>query len=118
MVSPFVFGKIAKGKSFINRKNELRHLTDNFLSGTNTMILSPRRWGKSSLVHRAAEQVADHHKKVRICYIDLFQVRDEDHFFELFAFEVLKASSNKWQSLSVSAKCMEGSKCQSQCMYL
>ena len=95
MESPFVFGKIAKGKSFINRKNELKQLTDNFSSGINTMIVSPRRWGKSSLVLKAAEQVSRNNKKIKICYIDLYRIHDEQHFFESFAHEVLKASSNK-----------------------
>jgi hypothetical protein len=104
MKSPFVFGKIAKGKAFVNRKQELKHLTDNFISGTNTMIISPRRWGKSSLVHKAAAGVTRNHKKIKVCHLDLFRVRDEDHFFELFAHEVLKASSNKWQEWVNSAK--------------
>lgn len=104
METPFVFGKIVKGKSFINRKNELAHLTANLSSGINTMIISPRRWGKSSLVTKAAEQVSRNNKNIRICYLDLFRVQDEAHFFELFAHEVLKASSNKWQEWVSTAK--------------
>ena len=97
MESPFVFGKIAKGTSFVNRTKELKHLSDNFTSGINTMIISPRRWGKSSLVSKSASQVRRNHKEIRICNLDLFRVQDEDHFFETFAQAVLKASSSRWQ---------------------
>ena len=45
METPFVFGQIAQGTSFVNRTEELKHLSANFSSGVNTMIISPRRWG-------------------------------------------------------------------------
>ena len=95
MESPFVFGQIASGKAFVNRTKELRHLSDNFKSGINTMMVSPRRWGKSSLVAKAAAQVSRSHREIRICHLDLFWIRDEDHFFEMLAQSVLKASSGR-----------------------
>ena len=104
MESPFVFGQIARGKAFVNRTQELKHLSDNFNSGINTMIISPRRWGKSSLVAKTAAQVSRNNKEIRICNLDLFRVRDEDHFFETFAQAVLKASSGRWQEWMNSAK--------------
>ena len=100
MESPFVFGKIAKGSSFVNRNHELKQLGSNFTSGINTMIISPRRWGKSSLVARAAGQVERKHRDMRICQLDLFRVRDEDHFYEIFVQAVLKASSGRWLVLN------------------
>jgi hypothetical protein len=104
MESPFVFGKIAKGKSFINRKSELKHLTGNFSSGINTMIISPRRWGKSSLVFKAAERVSRNNKNIKFCHLDLFRIQDQNHFLESFAHEILKASSNRWQEWVSTAK--------------
>ena len=104
MESPFVFGQIARGKAFVNRTQELRHLSDNFRSGINTMIVSPRRWGKSSLVVKAAAQVSRSNKGIRICHLDLFRIRDEDHFFESFAQAVIKASSGRWQEWMSSAR--------------
>jgi len=108
MESPFVFGQIARGKAFVNRTQELKHLSDNFQSGINTMIISPRRWGKSSLVSKAAAQLNRSHKEIKICHLDLFRVRDENHFFESFAQEVIKASSGRWQEWMSSAKDLLG----------
>ena len=50
METPFVFGKIASDKNFTDRKNETERVALNFNSSVNTILISPRRWGKSSLV--------------------------------------------------------------------
>ena len=47
METPFVYGKIATGNYFIDREEEVRRLKQNFFSETNTILISPRRWGKS-----------------------------------------------------------------------
>lgn len=58
------------------------------------MIISPRRWGKSSLVERVSDLIRAEHPKVRIAIIDMFTVNSEEEFLEIFAGEVLKASSS------------------------
>ena len=55
METPFVFGKIATEKNFTDREQETAYLVKHFTSLINTIIISPRRWGKSSLVNKAAE---------------------------------------------------------------
>lgn len=55
METPFVFGKIATEKNFTDRIEETATLVAHFLSLINTIIISPRRWGKSSLVNKAGE---------------------------------------------------------------
>ena len=48
--SPFIFGTTVLDDAFINRKDEIRRLTNNLAGGINTTLISPRRYGKSSLV--------------------------------------------------------------------
>ena len=55
METPFVFGKIASQEDFTDRVEETRHLLDNFKGLVNTVLISPRRWGKSSLVAKASD---------------------------------------------------------------
>ena len=55
METPFIFGKIATDKNFTDREAETSCLIQNFTSLINTIIISPRRWGKSSLVNKAAK---------------------------------------------------------------
>lgn len=109
MKTPFVFGSIATGIDFTDREEETVHLVNNFKSLTNTIIISPRRWGKSSLVHRAAQIAVKEEKKLKICHIDLFNVRDERHFYELFAEKVIAATSDKWDEVISNAKTFMGS---------
>lgn len=95
METPFAFGKIVAEPHFTNRVAEAERLTNNFLMGTNTIIISPRRWGKSSLVHHAAGLVRKQHPHIRFIFLDLFNVRTEAQFYQLLAKETLKAFSTK-----------------------
>lgn len=54
MKTPFVFGRIASEQEFTDRQVETQHLVNNFNGLVNTILISPRRWGKSSLVNKAA----------------------------------------------------------------
>ena len=96
METPFVFGKIATDKNFTDREQETATLVAHFKSLINTIIISPRRWGKSSLVNKASNIAMEEDDKLRICHIDLFNVRDEEHFYSLLAQKVISATSSKW----------------------
>ncbi|MGM9633485.1 MAG: ATP-binding protein [Alloprevotella sp.] len=104
METPFVFGKIATEKNFTDRENETACLVQNFVSLINTIIISPRRWGKSSLVHKATQLAMQQDDKLRICHIDLFNVRSEEHFYSLLAQKVIAATSTRWDEAVENAK--------------
>ena len=53
MSSLFVFGKTVSGDAFTDREKDTAKLVSNFQYGVNTFLLSPRRWGKTSLVKKA-----------------------------------------------------------------
>ncbi len=102
--SPFIYGVTVTRKSFTNRENEIKKLTDNLLGGINTMIISPRRWGKSSLVEKVADLIKLKTPRIKVVILDLFAVNTEQEFMEKFATEVLKASSSKWEEWVKNAK--------------
>lgn len=104
METPFIFGKIATDKNFTDREMETSSLVQNFTSLINTIIISPRRWGKSSLVNKAAKLAMEQDSKLRICHIDLFNVRNEEHFYSLLAQRLITASSSKWEEAVENAK--------------
>lgn len=104
MDTVFNYGKYAVGEIFTDRDAEQQRLAGNFLHGINTIISSPRRWGKSSLVLKVAENIVKKHKNYRFCFIDLFNTRSEKEFYELFAKEVIKASSTQWEDRMHTAK--------------
>ena len=101
---PFTYGKIAADKDFIGREMEIVNLVQNFTALTNTIIISPRCWGKNSLVNKAAKLAMEQDAKLRICHIDLFNVRNEEHFYALLAQKVIAATSTKWEEAVENAK--------------
>lgn len=97
MRSPFVFGKIATGHAFINRQSELKKLSGNFRNQVNTILISPRRWGKSSLVRETSRLVVNESPSIKVCFLDLFRIRTEEDFYRKYATEVIKATSGKFE---------------------
>ena len=97
MKTPFEFGRVVTGDTFINRKTELSKLSANFLNNINTIIISPRRWGKSSLVKKTSLLMENEHPEIRFCFVDLFNIRTEEQFYQLFARQVIKAGSNRFE---------------------
>jgi uncharacterized protein len=55
--NPFHYGSPVKGEGFTDRKVELDALVRRMLDGQNVILLSPRRYGKTSLLQRAMEGV-------------------------------------------------------------
>jgi len=102
--TPFLYGNIVSEKAFTDREDERKKLYSNLTSGINTMIISPRRWGKSSLVAKIFKEIAKENSKIKIVNIDLFAVSSEEEFLELFAKEIIKASSKKWEDWAKSGK--------------
>lgn len=102
--SPFIYGTTVSIHAFTNREQESTKLRSNLLNGINTIIISPRRWGKSSLVEKVIGDINKKDKKTKTVIIDLFSVGSEEEFLELFAREVIKASSTKWQEWLLSGK--------------
>lgn len=95
MRSPFQFGKVVTGDAFTNRNKEIERLQSNFQNHVHTILISPRRWGKSSLVRKAANELALQDKSVRFCFLDLFNIRSEEEFYAYFAREVIKTTATK-----------------------
>ena len=93
--NPFYFGRMVAGNSFTDREKDIKRLVTNFKNGINTVLISPRRLGKSSLVKRAGETVNG--KNVRIVFIDAFSLRSEPEFYTTYASAVFEATSSHWE---------------------
>lgn len=95
--TPFVYGKTVSNIAFTNREVEQQKLILNLTQGINTMLIAPRRWGKSSLVEHAMKEVRKNHPDIKVVMLDLFTTSNQQEFLELFTREVIKASSAKWE---------------------
>jgi hypothetical protein len=56
--NPFVYGEIVPREAFVGREVELDRLATDLASGQKVFLISPRRYGKSSLVRQAAAVLA------------------------------------------------------------
>jgi hypothetical protein len=54
MENPFKFGTIVDGEFFTDRTEELKYVHQILNSENHLVLISPRRFGKTSLVHKAA----------------------------------------------------------------
>jgi hypothetical protein len=102
--SPFIYGNTVSSESFTNREVETHKLYNNLVNGINTSIISPRRWGKSSLVEKVIIDINNKESGFKTVIIDLFSVSSEEEFLETFAREIIKASSTKFQDWINSSK--------------
>jgi AAA+ ATPase superfamily predicted ATPase len=55
--NPFRFGDLALDDAFTDRQSELQALKSDIRNGQNVAIIAPRRFGKSSLVRRATQEL-------------------------------------------------------------
>lgn len=100
--TPFVFGVRVEGDTFTDRKEETERLKANFRYGVNTILISPRRMGKTSLVDKVCTLVEN--EAVKIAHIDAFGCRSEIDFINAFATAVVKATANRWEEWMENAK--------------
>ena len=56
--NPFIYGEIVPGDAFADRETELERLVEDLRAGQKVFLISPRRYGKSSLVRRALATLA------------------------------------------------------------
>ncbi len=97
MKAPFDYGKVITIDFFTNRTKEIKRLEQNFVNGVNTILISPRRWGKSSLVKNTAEKLVLKNKKFKVVFIDLFNVLNEEEFYNEIAYETIKCTATKFE---------------------
>jgi hypothetical protein len=58
MDNPFVYGEVAPDEAFVGRGPELHRLVADLGEGQKVFLISPRRYGKSSLIRRALKALA------------------------------------------------------------
>lgn len=109
MFNPFEFNKIASKDNFIGRNEEVKKLSSNHILLTNTALMAPQGWGKSSLVRMSAELASRGDKDIRFCHVSLSNVRNEERFHELLAKGLLQSvSKTQGDVISYVTRCFAG----------
>ena len=98
---PFIYGRLADKESFIDRVEDRRELKNFLRHGINVILVSPRRWGKSSLVRTSMEELMQEESKTKVCFMDASKIHTEEGFYNKFASIVIQGvSSTLEQKLS------------------
>jgi len=97
MEIPFQYGKLAENDSFIDREDDRRELKNFLGHGINTILVSPRRWGKSSLVKIAMKEIQEERDDIRVCFLDAYKIHTEEEFYNKFASAVVQGVASTMQ---------------------
>ena len=95
MEKSFVYGVAVTDYNFTGRKEETQRLTANFEGGINSILISPRRYGKTSLVDHVCRNFA--REDIMIVRLDIFGCKTEYDFYNALAVAVLKQTASKIQ---------------------
>ena len=77
--NPFNFGDLALDEGFTDRDVELRELEADILNGQNVVVFAPRRYGKTSLVWRATQELV-RRDQVLVAQVDLMRTATKEQF--------------------------------------
>lgn len=101
MKNPFKYGELTPDGAFCNRHAEIKRIHQAFLDAQSLILISPRRWGKSSLIDVAVSRYKGKH---RVAKIDCFGITSEEQFMEVYLKAILKASHTKLRDFTETAK--------------
>lgn len=99
---PFVYGTAVKDENFTDRIKESRLLQMNFENGVNTILISPRRMGKTSLVNKVIHSVTN--ENIQIVHMDIYDCRSEYDFLNRFASAIMKATAGHVDKVASTVK--------------
>lgn len=91
--NPFVYGEAVLGENFADRQEELCELVRDLMDGERIFLISPRRYGKTSLIMNALEELKS--KGLYTVYIDLYKVTSLHKLLELYAREISRTVESK-----------------------
>lgn len=99
---PFVYGMSVEGEHFTDRELETKRLKLNFENGINSILISPRRMGKTSLVKKVMGMIDN--PEIKVVYMDIYKCRTEFDFYDKFASAIIQATASKIDAMVENAK--------------
>lgn len=105
-MNPFSYGTIVKGSYFYDRTLECQRIVSTLSGGNNIVLFAPRRFGKTSLVFRAIEELE---KMGYTCiYFDFMPVYSRESFVESYSKAILTRQHNLPKAVKKIATLIKG----------
>jgi hypothetical protein len=95
--NPFHYGTPVSGAQFAGRTDELRALTSRMRDGINVVVASPRRYGKTSLITKAAADVE--RAGGAVVQVNVLRCRDLPTFAAQLLTHAYRAKHGGWHRL-------------------
>lgn len=95
MKNPFTIKAYESRELFCDREDELSLMLNNCLNHTDMTLISQRRMGKTGLILRLFDEIADVHPEIHTIYLDIFSSRNIDDFIKLLAEATMKSFKPK-----------------------
>ena len=96
-MNPFHYGNIVSGEYFYDRKEELERIVQTLKGGNNLMLYAPRRYGKSSLVAKALNELRK--DGFTTVYIDFMSVYSSETFIKNYTSAIAEQQSMSFEKL-------------------
>ena len=87
-MNPFKFGAIVTGEYFTDRLKEIKEITSDIKSGQHIILMSSRRYGKSSLINKVIKKMG-----IKSFRIDMELIADEIDFTNYYVRKALSLST-------------------------
>ena len=89
MINPFHYGEVVAGADFADRESELKSMVSDLVGPSRIFMVSPRRYGKTSLIMRALEEIKL--KGELTVYVDLFRASSLEELADVYAKSIFEA---------------------------
>ena len=93
--NPFVYQGYVSPKYFCDRTDETEELIANLQNGRNTVLISPRRIGKTGLIKNAFYHILEQEKDAKCLYIDIFATKNQHDFVQLLGTSIAQEVLSK-----------------------
>lgn len=80
--NPFIYEGYEGPEYFCDRTEETEELIANLQNGRNTTLVSPRKIGKTGLIHHAFNRIKEQDKDAVCIYIDIFHTQKQHDFVQ------------------------------------
>lgn len=97
MLNPFYYGQVATGADFTDRTTELKELVAELDSGARVFLISPRRYGKTSLAFNALAALKE--RGIITAHMDMYDVSTVEQFAAHYARAIARAAETKTESI-------------------
>ncbi|MEW6103501.1 MAG: ATP-binding protein [bacterium] len=88
MENPFIYGEVVTGDNFCNREKEIKKLSNDLLDSQKIFLISPRRFGKTSLIKTVLEEIR--RQNIRTVYLDIEGISTYKKFLNTYLNALIK----------------------------